>query len=469
MRNDMDKLDNFCKNLNTYNTIAQKICSRDNLALNKISILNTDFSYSDVLEKITTLDLQLSELKKNNIIGYLLLAVDFDNNVYCPNGQNNNIDSFFLKKQYNDLINTSSASNTPNNSNIPFPKHPTIPWENVFTQDNPAYTSSLENEFPFNDIKNVGGQIYKKFQSLLYIIFWFEDKLSFILSKNEKFLNNINQILLNNKEANEKLGSINSSQLDSFMQFLKDNDKINETVTIVNKIQKNGDSLIEEITSKNTEISDLLSNVKTAKNDVDSLLKINKELSEKLSSNALSGTFEKAAESYTWAKRGKLFLITLFSGGLFYFVYDMLISFNIDKMILLEKTPLILLIYSTPRLFVFIVSAWILKFLISNYNNDSKIALDFKHRQAIADVTPHFKKELDDKEKQENLVVNAFNVFLSKPQFENIDNEKDNKLFFENISNLLTDSEIKNTLIKLRDLMIDRLKKNKSEEKEDKK
>lgn len=461
----MDKLDNFLKTLENYKIITKKICNRDNLSSNIVSVLNQDFTYSTILKKISLLETKLKKLKDKNIISYSLLAADFESNVYYNNQNNNNIENFFFKKQYNELINNSNSVNNVNNS-IPFPKHSTIPWENIFTQENNNYIQLLENEFPFSDVKNTTGQIYKKFQSLLHLIFWFEEKLNLIYSKNEEFLNNMNEVLLCNKEVNEKLGSINSISLDNFITFLKDNENINETVNEVNEIKKNGKKFIDDISLKTTEALNLLNDLKTSKEQTNELLKINKVLSTKLSSKALSGTFEKAASSYNWSKRGKLFLIFLLSFGLFYFAYDMLKNFDIDKMILLEKSPLVLLIYSTPRLFIFIISAWVLKFLISNYNNDSKVALDFKHRQAIADVTPHFKKELDSNEKQEDLVVNAFNVFLSKPQLEINKAEKEKVLFFENIPTILNDSEIKNTFLKLRELVINKIKTKKTEEKD---
>lgn len=454
----MDKF--FLNTLNDYKIICEKICShKDYLDEYTIDFLNKKFNYREILIILKDTIILLEDLKQKSEIYYTLISDEFYTNVYIEENGNND-KKLNLKKHYNDLCYKNSSDN------ISFGSY-THYWKDVFIYEGEK-TEMLNNNFLFKDIKKPDGIIYKKFYSLLYILYWLKLKIDLLISNNNELLEIVKNNILKNKEFKDKFNLVTTENLNAYTDFMSNIKKNEDIIIDLNNSKEKASIILSEIDSKTKDIANLINDVTTTKQQAEELLKINQELSEKLSSKALSGTFEEAANSYSWGKRGKLFLISIISIGLFYFSYDMLKNFDIEKMLLLEKSPLVLLIYSTPRLFIFIISAWVLKFLISNYNNDSKIALDFKHRQAIADVTPHFKKELDSKEKQEDLVVNAFNVFLSKPQFEANNKEKGNTILLENLSTILNDSEIKNTFVKFRDLFIDKINTKKTENQENK-
>lgn len=453
----MQKLNSFRSEINKYITICSKICARENLGEAKVTVLDKDFTYSDILDKLKNIESKLDLLNTNDSVSYYLLGSEFEENVYSStqNGNVTNNTENSLKKHFNELTNTTHNSNNPNQV---FPNQATTPWEQVFTQNSDNYKALLENEFPFNDIKNPTGQIYKRFQSLLHILFWLEYKLNYILSKNNEILETVKETLLENNEFRHKLGPISSDQIDSYLSFLSNLNKINETIDKVESISNEGSQTLTEISSQSEEFNLLLLELKTVKADTDILIETNRSLSSKLTSNEISGTFSASSDYYNNSKKYKI--LGILGTGILLLVWSIYLfhSFDIDKMSSLQDKYLVLLMYAIPRIFVFGIFSWILKFLIIEYRKDAQTALDFKHREAISTVTPAFRKQVENKENQEKIVMDAFEILLETPKSENTDKiPKEDKLFLMTTLNSLTDNERKDIFSLLKKAIISKL------------
>lgn len=449
----MEKLDNFINKLTDYKIICQKICNKIKVEDVKIQIFQDEFTYIQILDKLEKTIEKLKALRTQDNLSYNLLSLDFENTIYVNSNNGNNFDSFFFKKQYNELI----------NNRYPLPKNNNMFWEDLFL--NEQHATLLLTSFPSDDICNIDGNIYKKFQSLLYIIVWLEDKVNYIYSKNKKVIKSFEETLLKNSNIAKKFESVSSNNIDIFLNFLSEMDEINETVESVKEVHESSTNLIYNLTDNSSKASTLIQEVNTAKEDTKELIKNNKNISTYLTTQEMSGTFAEAALNYNISKRWKLGFIFIMTIFLFWYSYDMLRFFNATEMTRFEQSPLVLIVYSIPRLFIFGIGTWVLKFLISNYDNDSNISLDFKHRQAVADVTPGFKKQLDDKEKQNDLVNEAFKVITASPNTNN--SKKSDKIFYEKLVDILSNEEMKANLIKLLKLPMEIIK-SKDKDKNDK-
>lgn len=138
------------------------------------------------------------------------------------------------------------------------------------------------------------------------------------------------------------------------------------------------------------------------------------KLLSKIVNHEMSGTFHEASNYYNKNKVWLLGIVGVVSLALIVLSIYVLQVFNLEEISRLQPTYSILIAYTAPKIILFIILGWVLKFGMSEYRNSAKSALDFKHRQAISDVTPGFQKLVKNDENN-RIVTDAFNVLLKTP------------------------------------------------------
>lgn len=401
----MDKLEEFEKILDKYIIITEKISKKPDIQ-NKVFILEKEYSYSQILKKIQKTKNTLINLKNNFKTNYFMLSIKFENEVYLSS-QPNNENSFFKKEYY-------SLQNLLSNPGV-FTSMTNTPWENVFTENAKNYEKYLENDFPYSHIQNTSGQIYKKFQSLLYILIWVDNEIS-IFSKDKNFTNTLKKILSDNQSIEEKFDLIEQDKIDNFISFLEKSEHINEDLNLFEEQQIKIKDLLNELNSQPGKNKNTQEELKKMQEETKALLESNKQLSSKFTSKEMSGTFEESAKYYNKSKNIKL--LGICGSGIILIISAAISIFHglsIEELLKLSEKPLALLVHIIPKGLFFIILSSIMLFFIKEYRKESETSLDFTHRKAIADVTPGFRKQVSTEENQEQVVLDAFNLLLNTP------------------------------------------------------
>lgn len=270
----------------------------------------------------------------------------------------------------------------------------------------------------------------------------------------------VKEVLLKSKEFSEKVDPISNEKVDIFVNFIKNLEHINKTVNELEETNGRSSLLLTDLILKEADTQDFLEKLKTSQEETNILIETNKNLSSTLTSEGMSRTFSEASNYYNKTKNKKLngiigVLFMLISYSLF-----AILNLDLDKLSTLGDKPLVLVVYLLPKIFLITIMSAVLKFLITEYRKDSETALDFKHREAISNVTPGFRQQVDNMENKEKIVMDAFNVLLITKK-ENHKENKEDKIFLEKFINLLSTEERKDIFSLIKQAFISKLVGNK--------
>lgn len=395
----MEKIDEFLKILNEYEALYNILFEKHKTSFEqqKISLIihnNDEITIGHALEIVRETKKEVQFLKDQNKGPYMILDSMFTS-------ASNAHGSIF--KTYINAIPGKQGQKTDQN------------LEKVLTDCVGFTTAEEKNKVSFDEAFLSGRYYFENLKNILCVCFWLKTVLSMIIPADEEIKKQYVEQLSKNEGIVNLINEGEYEQIKSLIEISRKSKTILDTINLIESTGSEIPLLKQAMRSTESEMAEIKENLKNQSKQTDDLIKENKNLSMKLASKEMSGTFHEASEYYKESLKNQrryifaMFIAFLLTAGVVMF------TLKIDTIISLKDSPLTLLIYTSPRILAFLICSWALKFLISEYRSNTKNSLNFKHKQAVADSTPAFRNLVTDDEKN-HIVSDAFKVLLNQEE-----------------------------------------------------